>query len=104
MINKCRLSIRTSDKILYISLMILAILCFIGSLVIFAISFTIGLEFAESYGECSVINTTDCYKYIISNYNLSKDFIWTFIGLLLAVNGTIISIFTVSLFKLTKKD
>lgn len=95
---------RVGDKILYISLVILSVVFFIGACIIFAWQYTVSVEFWEMATICKVNQDFQCLWDLRSNQKISKDIGWSLLSTLLIVYGILLCAMTQVLFKGFKKD
>ena len=90
---------RVSDKVLYISLVVCSIVCFILTCAIFSYISLRTSMFWEQASMCREAQDFTCLWTVGRNIAIEKDFIWTSIGTALIVYGLMLSILTHTLFK-----
>lgn len=90
---------RVSDKILYISLVVITITFFLASCFIFAWQYSISTEYWELAGICKATKDFDCLWNVRSNQDIAKDIGWGLMATLLIIYGLVLSVAMQTLFK-----
>lgn len=90
---------RVSDKILYITLIIITTIFFLFSCFLFIWQYSIATEYWELAGMCKITKDFDCLWNIRNNQQISKDIGWSLIATLLIIYGLVLSIAMQTLFR-----